>query len=101
MPVNAKKLPSTAVMLGGTMKSETMLGSPAIAIWTMANEATDREKRRLIILEAMVESLKTRIWCQDFEEDGIYGGECRLGDCGHHDFWPIIPIQKAQTDQNP
>ena len=59
------------------------------------------KNRRLIILEAMVESLKTRIWCQDFEEDGIYGGECRLGDCGYHDFWSIISIQKARTDQNP
>ena len=54
MLVNVKKLPSTVVTFAGTIKSERISGSPAIAIWTMENEKTNNEKNVMEkVLEAM------------------------------------------------
>ena len=54
MLVNVKKLPSTVVTFAGTIKSERISGSPAIAIWMMENEKTNSEKNVMEkILEAM------------------------------------------------
>ena len=53
-PVNVKKFPSTLVTFGGTIKSVRMSGSPAIAIWMMANEEISSEKNFMVkVLEAM------------------------------------------------
>jgi hypothetical protein len=53
MPVNVKKFPSTATF-GGTIKSERMSGSPAVAILMMANEEISSERNFMAkVLEAM------------------------------------------------
>lgn len=53
MPVNVKNF-SSFVTFAGTMKSERMSGSQAIAIWMMANEKTSGEKNVMEkVLEAM------------------------------------------------
>lgn len=53
MPVNVKNF-SSIVTFAGTMKSERMSGSQAIAIWMMANEKTSGEKNVMEkVLEAM------------------------------------------------
>ena len=64
MPVNVKKLASTVVTLGGTMKLERMSGSPALAIWMMGNEEISSEKNFMVeVLEAMeLENLRYREW---------------------------------------
>jgi hypothetical protein len=55
MPVNVKNDPSNVVTFGGIKKSETMSGSPAIAIWTTANGITSNEKKtRVEEAEAMM-----------------------------------------------
>ena len=43
MPVNVKKFPSIATF-GGAIKSERMSGSPAVAIFMMANEEISSER---------------------------------------------------------
>ena len=55
MPVNVKKFASIAVTFAGTMKSEIMSGSPAIAICMMANEETSSSEKNVLVklLEAM------------------------------------------------
>ena len=59
MPVNVKNSPLTSVTLGGTMKSVRMSGSPAIAIWMMANEENSSAKNfTLKVFEALEENLR-------------------------------------------
>ena len=59
MPVNVKKSPLTSVTLGGTMKSLRMSGSPAIALWMMANEEISSAKNFMLkVFEAMEENLR-------------------------------------------
>ena len=51
--VNMKNF-SSIMTFAGTMKSERMSGSPAIAIWIIANEKTSSEKKVMEkVLEAM------------------------------------------------
>jgi len=45
MLVNVKNDPPNVVTFGGIKKSETMFGSPAIAIWTTTNGITSNEKK--------------------------------------------------------
>jgi len=57
MPVNVKKFPSS-VTFGGTIKSERMSGSPAVAIFMMANDEISSEKNLTAkVLKAMEEKL--------------------------------------------
>ena len=59
MPVKVKKSPLTSVTLGGTMKSLRMSGSPAIALWMMANEEISSAKNFMLkVFEAMEENLR-------------------------------------------
>jgi glycine/serine hydroxymethyltransferase len=61
MPVNVKKFSSTFVTFAGTMKSERMSASPAVAIWRMASEEISSEKNFMVkVLEAMKENLRNR-----------------------------------------
>ena len=54
--MNVKKVPSMSVTFGGTIKSVRMSGSPAIAIWMMANEEISSEKNFMVkVFEAMEE----------------------------------------------
>jgi hypothetical protein len=57
MPVNVKKFPS-AVTFEGIIKSERMSGSPAIAIFMIANDEISNEKNLMAkVLEAMQKKL--------------------------------------------
>jgi hypothetical protein len=57
MPVNVKKFPST-LTFGGTIKSERMSGSPAVAIFMIANDEISSEKNLMAkVLEAMEKKL--------------------------------------------
>ena len=61
--VKVKKLPSTLVTFGGTIKSERISGSPAVAIWMTANEEISSEKNFMMkVLEATEENLRYQEW---------------------------------------
>ena len=61
MPVYVKKLPSTLVTFGGTIKSEMMSASPAIAIWKIANARTSLNINSCLhVIKAMAEKLKAK-----------------------------------------
>lgn len=56
-----KKLPSTLVTFGGTIKSEMMSASPAIAIWKIANARTSLNINSCLhVIKAMAEKLKAK-----------------------------------------
>lgn len=59
VPVYVKKLPSTLVTFSGTIKSEMMSASPAIAIWKIARTSLNINSC-LHVIKAMAEKLKAK-----------------------------------------